>query len=338
MRNSERSSKPSLHLVVRPLLSAFVAGTLAACSAGAPPSADGQAAPKSFRSPEAAAKALVEVAGKGDRAALVALFGSGAEDLLSSGDEVADRRAGEEFAAAAAEKSSVEKVDEGHAVLVFGKDDRPFPIPLVKNGRSWTFDAAAGREELLNRRIGRNEIHAIGACLGYVDAQRDYAARQKSARGKLEYAQRVNSTPGRRDGLYWDVREGERESPLGPFFAAAAAEGYDLASGEHAGEAWHGYRFRVLTGQGPDAPGGRRSYLRKGRMTEGFALVAWPAVHGNSGVMTFVVNQVGVVFQKDLGEKTSDIASAMTEFNPDDSWDPVEPIDVVDDDPDDSDE
>lgn len=301
-------------------------GLLSACSAGSSLSPDQATGRERFRSPEAAATALIDAAAATDSARLAAIFGPDSAGLVSSGDEVADKAATARFLEQAKEKRSFVDDGEDRKILQVGNDDWPFPIPLVKSRGEWTFDTAAGREEVLNRRIGHNEIQVIHACLAYVDAQRDYASRMLAGRGRREFAQKIRSTPGRRDGLYWPVRSGEKESPLGPLFAeAAAGDGYDLADPASAGQPFHGYFFKVLTAQGPNAPGGRKNYLRGAHMNDGFALVAWPAQYGNSGVMTFVVNQVGVVFQKDLGDDTAALASKMTAYDPDDSWDPVEP-------------
>jgi len=312
-------------------------GLLSACAAGSGLRSDAAPGAERFRNPDAAVQALVDATAASDSARLAKLFGPGSEDLLSSGDEVADKAAAERFLDAARTKRVLADDGEDRKLLQVGEDGWPFPIPLVKTGGAWAFDAAGGREELLNRRVGYNEIHVIAACLAYVDAQRDYAARMLAGRGKREYAQKIRSTPGRRDGLFWEARKGEKESPLGPMFAeAAGGDGYDLADPESVGRPFHGYSFRVLTAQGPNAPGGKKSYLRGAHMNDGFALVAWPSAYGNSGVMTFVVNQLGVVFQKDLGEATGELASKMTAYDPDDSWDPVEPpLEVVVDDADD---
>jgi Protein of unknown function (DUF2950) len=201
------------------------------------------------------------------------------------------------------------------AVLVIGNEEWPFPIPLVRKDDSWQFDTAAGREEILARRIGRNELNTIEACLAFVDAQQEYA--EKGIGGNGVYAQRIVSQPGKKDGLYWPAASGEDESPLGDLAASAAAEGYRAGQQRMP---YHGYYYRVLTRQGPSALGGAIDYVVRGKMIGGFALVAYPAEYGNSGVMTFVVNHQGVVFQKDLGLSTARVSGAMTTFNPDQSW------------------
>jgi len=205
------------------------------------------------------------------------------------------------------------------AVLDVGKDDWPLPIPLVKNAAGWHFDTAAGKREILARRIGRNEMAAIQAALAYVDAQRDYASKDRGD-GVLDYAQRFISTPGKHDGLYWETAQNEPASPLGPTFAAARAEGYGFGGQQQSPRPYHGYYYRILTAQGPAAKGGAYSYLAGNHMIGGFALVAYPASYRVSGVTSFIVNQDGVIFQKDLGPNTADIASKMNEFNPGPGW------------------
>jgi len=210
----------------------------------------------------------------------------------------------------------IERTTDALAVLHVGADDWPLPIPIVREADGWRFDTAAGKEELLNRRIGRNELTAIAVCRAYVNAQKEFARRFHA------YAQSLRSTPGKRDGLYWEAADHD-VSPLGPFVASAAAEGYRVREAGEAPAPYHGYFFRILTAQGPHAPGGAREYVKEGQMTGGFALVAWPADHGSSGVMTFLVDEQGVVFQKDLGEGTTEAAKAMTAYDPDASWEPT---------------
>lgn len=302
-------------------------GLLSACSVGSSLSPDAATGRERFRTPDAAAQALVDAASATDSARLTSIFGTESAGLFSSGDEVADKAATEHFLEQAKEKRSFVDDGQNRKILQVGTESWPFPIPLVKVRGHWAFDTEGGREELLNRRIGYNEIRTIHACLAYVDAQRDYALRMLAGRGRREYSRKLRSTPGRRDGLFWEVRHGEKESPLGPLFAEAATdEGYDLADPASAGQPFHGYFFKVLTAQGAKAPGGKKSYLRATHMVDGFALVAWPAQYGSSGVMTFVVNQVGVVFQKNLGDDTAGLASTSAAYDPDESWDPVEPL------------
>jgi hypothetical protein len=245
-----------------------------------------------------------------DRHALLAILGPEGRSLLASGDEVADRSGRERFVAA---YDRAHRFDGGggKVTLYVGDDDFPLAIPLVPDRDMWRFDTGAGKQEILNRRIGQNELDAIQTCLAYVDAQRDYYGEDRNADGLREYAQRFASTPGKRDGLYWETRPGERPSPLGPLVVAARGEGP---------RPYHGYYYRILTAQGPDAPDGAYDYLAHGRMIGGFALVAFPARYGVSGVMTFLVNHDGVVYQKDLGPRTATLARAMKMFNPDETW------------------
>jgi hypothetical protein len=279
---------------------------------------------KHFETPDEAVQALIDALRKGDNKALGEVLGPSSGALLSSGDKVADDRAREAFLR---EYDASHKLEAGGGKIVLhvGADDFPFPIPVVPDGASWRFDTAAGKEEILNRRIGRNERAAIQVCLAYVDAQREYYARARKQGEVLEYAQRLASTPGKRDGLYWDVKAGEPMSPLGPLVAKARAAGYRRSETQPGPVAFHGYYYRILTGQGPDAPGGATDYIAGGHMIGGFALVAFPAQYGVSGVMTFIVNHDGVVYQKDLGLATAARAQQMKLFNPDASWQKVTP-------------
>jgi hypothetical protein len=279
---------------------------------------------KSFASPEDAVKALVDALKSNDTKALSALFGPGSKDLVFSGDPVADESRRERFVAYFEEKNRLEEVSADKVVLHVGEDDWPFPIPVVKRGNAWRFDPKEGREEILARRIGRNELSVIQVCLAYVDAQREYASKDRQGHGLLEYAQRFGSNPGKHDGLYWKAKEGEEESPLGPLAAKAVREGY---SGKKAGDKpipYQGYYYKILKGQGKDAPGGAYSYVVNGKMIGGFAMVAYPATYGSSGIMTFIVNHDGIVYQKDLGKNTEAILAKMTLFNPDKTWKKVE--------------
>lgn len=298
-----------------------LAAILAASLVLAPVRAAGQ---QHFQSPEAGLKSLIDAVKANDRDRLLAIFGHDADDLVFSGDEVADREAMAHFVRETKQRTNLVKVDEATVIIQFGKDDASFPIPLVKDGSGWRFDTAAGKEEMLNRRIGRNELQAIAVCHAYVDAQREYASKDRNGTGVREYAQKFRSAPGKQDGLYWEVSANEAQSPMGPWVAMATSEGYAHKGPDTEPMPFHGYFFRILTAQGPHAPEGARSYIADGHMTGGFALVAYPAQHGSGGVMTFMVNQLGIVFQKDLGNKTAEIAAAMTQYDPDDSWHPVE--------------
>ena len=276
-------------------------------------------AQKTFGSPEDAAKALAAAAGAGDAKALQSILGPGSASLIRSGDAVADRRGRERFAKAYAEASRISRDGEAKAVLLVGKDEWPLPIPIVKGAQGWRFDTKAGSEEILNRRIGRNELSAVQAMLAYVDAQREYYLRNPRNDKLLHYAQKFDSAAGKRDGLYYATKAGEKPSPLGPLFASARAQGY-TKNGDGMPDPYHGYRYRILKRQGPDAAGGAYDYVVQGRMIGGFALIAWPAAYGSSGVMTFIVNHDGVVYEKDLGPNTAAAAGKITSFNPDKTW------------------
>jgi len=276
---------------------------------------------RTFASPEEAVKAFVEALKSNDAKAVEAILGPGSRDLVSSGDPVADGAIREQFVRRYGEKNRLE-VTETKAVLNLGNDDWPFAIPIVKKDALWRFDAKAGREEILARRIGQNELSAIQFCLAYVDAQREYVLKDRDADGLLEYAQKFGSDKGKRNGLYWKVKEGEEQSPLGSIAAAAQKQGYSK-KGEKP-QPFYGYYYRILTGQGKNAPGGAYDYMVKGNMIGGFALVAYPAKYASSGVMTFIVNHDGVVYQKDLGKNTEKAAQAMKLFNPDSTWKKVQ--------------
>jgi len=281
-------------------------------------SASAAAGAKAYGSADEAVKALVEAVRSQDAKAVIAVLGPEAKSLVNSGDAVADRAARERFVKAYDEANKLEPQGDAKAILSVGKDAWPFPIPVVKVGDAWRFDAKQGAEELINRRIGRNELSAIQAVQAYVDAQREYYVLNPTKDGLLQYAQLFVSRKGKRDGLYFPTKDGERPSPLGAVFESRAAAGYKDTPGKSS--PYFGYRYRILKAQGPDAPGGAYDYVVRGKMIGGFALVAYPASYGSSGIMTFIVNHEGVVYQKDLGAGTSAIASKMTTFNPDSSW------------------
>lgn len=274
---------------------------------------------KSFASPEEALNSLVVALKNHDKKNLLAILGPGAREIVSSGDPVADKAGREQLVKLHEEKVVIEGADSGKAVFSLGNEDYPFPIPVVKKGNAWRFDAKAGKEELLNRRIGRNELKVIEVLHAYADAQREYAAKDRTGEGVGEFAQKIRSTPGKRDGLYWATREDEEESPLGPLAAKAADEGYSKEN-----TAFHGYHYKVLKAQGPHAEGGAFDYVVNGRMVLGFGLVAYPAQYGASGIMTFIVNQNGVVYQKNLGRNTAMVATKITRYDPDETWKKVE--------------
>jgi hypothetical protein len=215
----------------------------------------------------------------------------------------------------------VDRPSENVAVLHVGKENWPFPIPLVKSSDGWFFDTVAGRDELLNRRIGEDELNAIAVCRAYVAAQQEYSKKDRTGEGVVQYAQHFMSRPGKKDGLYWEASAGEEVSPMGPLVAEARMEGYPASQPTNGKpRPYQGYFFHTLTGQGEAAPGGRMSYLVDGKMTKGFAMIASPSKYGASGIMTFIVAQDGKVYEKNLGEKTRDLVTAMTEYNPDKSW------------------
>jgi hypothetical protein len=271
---------------------------------------------KTFATPEDAAKALVQAAKARDRAGTLAVLGD-ASDWISSGDAVADRATVERFVAEY-EAKHVIAADGNKATLLLGDDGFPFAFPLVRNGDRWRFDTAAGKEELLERRIGGNELDTIKVLQAVVDAERDYASKDRNGDGVMSYAQKFASAPGKHDGLYWSTRAGEPESPLGPLLARAAGEGYKKS--ERAPMPYHGYYYRMLKGQGKNAESGAFEYVVHGRGIAGFAAVAYPAKYGNSGIMTFIVNQDGKVYQADLGPNTRDRASQMQRFDPGSGW------------------
>ena len=272
---------------------------------------------RTFGSADDAARALADAMRADDRQQTRQILGPGASRLLRSGDPVQDDDARQAFVAGYDQSVKLEGQSDGRMLLLIGPDDFPFPYPLVAEDGRWHFDAKRGNTEVLDRRIGRNELSAILVCLAYVDAQREYATRDRDANGLLEYAQKLTSSPGTRDGLYWEAKEGEPPSPMGPLVARARGQGY----GHGASDApYHGYLYKILKGQGKDAPGGAYDYLVDGRMIGGFGLVAYPARWGHSGVMTFICNHDGVVYERNLGRDTQAIASPMTLFDPGTGW------------------
>jgi hypothetical protein len=273
---------------------------------------------KTFDSARSAALGLTDAVKTGDVASLNAIFGPDVQALIDSSDLATARRNQQVFNVAVAERWRLEPEGADRATLVIGLEEWPFPIPLVRDGGAWRFDTTAGKEEILARRIGRNELSVIRICRTYVAAQRLYAKYAHDGKAKGLYARVFNSDPGRHNGLFWPARRGERRSPLGDLYAGASVEAAKRAGREP--QPFHGYYFRILTGQGAAAPGGEIGYLVDGELSRGFALVAWPAYYDVSGVMTFVVNHDGVVFEKDLGQDTDPQARAMTVYNPDPSW------------------
>ncbi|MGB2933332.1 MAG: DUF2950 domain-containing protein [Methyloceanibacter sp.] len=278
-------------------------------------------AQEQFDSPDAAVTALVSAAKQGNESELLKILGPEGDDVISSGDEVADSTTRDNFVASYEEKHSLELEGNGTTTLIMGNDDWPFPIPIANKGGKWEFDTAAGRDEILLRRIGRNELAAIQVSLAYVAAQNDYAALDVDGLSPPPYAQRIVSSAGKKDGLYWPSTEGDDASPLGRLLAEASAEGYEFGDTP---TPYHGYYYRILKRQGADANGGAFDYVVNGRMIGGFGLLAYPAEYGNSGIMTFMVNHDGVVFQKDLGPETSDHAPNIETFLPDGGWTKVD--------------
>jgi len=279
---------------------------------------------KTFKTPEEAVNSLMDAVRVNDTKELLAIFGPGGKDLISSGDEVADRTTRGRFVKDYEETNKLLRETDNKVTLIVGKEDWPFPIPIVKVGESWRYDTKAGKEELLNRQIGRNELNTIQVCLAMVDAQREYALKDRDGDNLLEYAQKFRSAKGKKDGLYWEVKEGETQSPLGPLAAKAVEEGYGGGKVSDKPIPYYGYFYKILKAQGKNAPGGAYDYVVRGKMIGGFAFIAYPSQYGISGVMTFIVNHDGVVYQKDLGRDTEKIASTMKKFDPDKTWNKVE--------------
>jgi hypothetical protein len=303
-------------------LSAALVLAVSACGPAAPV-ADGEA--MSFASAEEAVLALIEAMRAPDQGKLLAVLGASAAPLVDSGDPVADRNTRERFAKAYDRAHTMVESADGDVFLRIGEDEWPFPIPIVQveGGGGWRFDTDRGQEELVNRRIGANELSAIQVCLAYADAQREYYLRNPEGDPIAHYARRFASSEGKRDGLYWEEQPGEPPSPLGPGIDRARAEGYDEIGDPGdptTQQGYHGYRYRILESQGPSAPGGAYDYVVRDRMLGGFAMVAYPSVYDVSGVMTFIVNHRGVVYQKDLGPDGASVAKAMTAFDPDETW------------------
>jgi hypothetical protein len=286
-------------------------------------SAQALAEQASYTTPEEAAQALINAAADSDMEALRTVLGPEADEL-SSGDPVADAADREAFIEAAVTAAGIEQEEGGDniATLVIGEDDWPFAIPLVKENDQWRFDMEAGLEELYARRIGRNELHTIAVLQEIVDAQREYYAIDRDGDGINEYTLRLASSEGKQNGLYWPVEDGQEPSPMGPLISEAMAQGYEKSKdGEPV--PFHGYYYRVLDEQGPHASGGAMQYMQDGNAIRGFAVLAYPAEYGNSGIMSFIVNQDGIVFEKDLGEETGKLVQSLKAYDPDASWEPV---------------
>jgi hypothetical protein len=300
-------------------------GRLLICAVAIAASIASAAAPEvrqqHFPTPETAVEALIKANRDNSRSALLAILGADGTKLIHSGDPIEDRRGRTHFVAAYDAAHAIEPEGQDRAVLIVGEEQWPLPIPLIHEPNGWRFDTRAGKEEILNRRIGRNELKVIDICRSYVEAQREYAAMSNGGHG--EFAREFRSAPGRHDGLYWPAQSGEPESPLGPLVAEARAGGYPVdqrGAKRSAPRPYYGYFFRILTAQGVNASGGAKSYVHAGHMTQGFALLAYPAIFGDSGVMTFIVNQSGIVFEKNLGPDTARVARGISVFDPDSSW------------------
>lgn len=304
---------------IKPLLIALTLFGLPAMGALAAPAASSAIVQKSFATPEETAQAFVDALRANDAKAIESVMG-GAAHWLSSGDEFADQADRKKFVDAYQQKHALVKVAENKLQLTVGDADWPFAALLVKKPNGWVFDARTGREEMVNRRIGRNELDAIQTLLAIVDAQREFAADDPDGNGFNDYARTIRSSPGKHDGLYWPTSGTEPISPLGELVASAASEGYKRQAGDTGPLAYHGYRYRLLSAQGSHAKGGKYDYVVKGMMLGGFGIVAYPARYGVSGVMSFIVNHDGKVFEKNLGRSTEAIATQMKRFDPDSSW------------------
>jgi Protein of unknown function (DUF2950) len=274
---------------------------------------------QTFASPDDAGNALLAAAKSGDPNAVIAVFGPDSKDIVMTGDPVQDKNTADQVIAAYSAMHRWRKMPDDSQTLLLGAENFPFPIPLKKNpAGQWYFDVAAGREEILIRRIGRNELAVMDVCIALANAQAEYYSMHHADGSTHQFAAKFISDTGKQNGLYWEAPEGQPKSPLGPLAAFATNEGYSLKPDSHV--PFHGYYFHMLTGQGANAPGGAKAYVVDGKMTRGFAFVAYPAEYRNSGIMTFILNQDGVLLQKDLGANTTQTAAAMTEFNPDQTW------------------
>ncbi len=302
------------HLAMSAALFALIL-SLASCSKRE----ESKAAQKTFASPAEAGTAFLEAAKSGDEGALLAIFGPDAKDVLFSGDPVKDKNALQDFVAAYGQMNRWREIKAGGEILYVGADNYAFPIPLGRNSSSqWSFDTAAGKDEILARRIGKGELTAIAACAAIIDAEQQYFSQTHDGDKVKQYAQKFVSDEGKQNGLYWQVPEGQTPSPLGELGDFAKAVGYTNAGDKP--QPFNGYYFRILTKQGNKAPGGTKDYIANGKMTGGFAVLAYPADYRNSGIMTFIVGKDSTVYQKDLGEKTKDLAEAMEDYNPADGW------------------
>ena len=317
--------KPHFNVLFRGGVARFAA--LAILAAGIiyfpAPAAAQQPGQKTFPSAAAATRALVAAFRTNDQAALLSILGAEAKDVISSGDEVEDNNSRNAFVQKYSQMHRLVAEPDGTTTLYIGAENWPTPIPLVHKGSTWYFDTAAGRKEILYRRVGRNELAAIQVCRELVDAEKEYYASPRDGDSIKQYAQKFFSDPNKHNGLYWEPASGEAESPIGPLVASAAAEGY-TRNPNQTPQPFQGYYFRILKAQGAKAAGGARSYIVDGKMTGGFAFLAYPAEYGSSGVMTFIVGQDGVVYEKDLGPGTAEIVKALTQYEPDATWNKAE--------------
>ena len=320
-----KSRNPILRALVAAALLAALPTAAIAQAPATPTAAKHAATQRSFATPDEASAALADAVRAKSASALLAVVGPASRSWLFTGDKVADTNDWNRFLAAYDQKHVLEAQGDAKAILDVGDDAWPFPAPIVKRGSKWMFDAEAGREEIVNRRVGRNELDTIQTMLAIVDAQREYAEHDADGNGFADYAKRFRSTPGKKDGLYWPQEPGDGgESPLGPLVANATSEGYGEQVKSSKPEAYHGYRYKILTAQGKNAQGGDYDYMVGDKLLGGFAVVAWPANYRSSGVTTFLVNHDGVVYEKDLGPQTASIASHMSRFDPDATWRKVE--------------
>jgi hypothetical protein len=320
--NTSREQATALMVGLRRLGSLVALAMLCLVSMFSQGCASGNIEPQLFASPENAVQALTAAIRSDDTDQLLSIVGSEGEDIIFSGDDVADRLRRQKFLELYDEKHALVGEDADSKTLIVGNSDWPFPVPVVREDQKWFFDSEAGKEEILNRRIGENELSAIQVCKAIADAQSEYAMRDPTGSGVHAYAKQFASSPGKRDGLYWPAAEGEEPSPLGELAAAASAEGYTRK--EQGPTPYHGYYYRILQEQGSNAPNGAMSYVVNDKMILGFAVVAYPADYDNSGIMTFLMGDNGVVYQKDLGEQTAKLASEMKAFDPDQGWRKVE--------------
>jgi hypothetical protein len=318
MKLSMKESEASL---IKTTFLFFIVAALLLAIAVSPGYAAGKMKRQTFASPDAAFVTMVAAVKAADSEKLAAIFGPKSKDIYTA--DQADEKKRERFVQAYEEKHRLETIGRNKVILHVGNNDWPWPVPVVKKGHGWRFDTEVGIKEIAARRIGHNEVSAVQVCLAYVDTQLEYA-KEHTANGLAEYAQKMISDPGQKNGLLWESKDGERPSPLGPLLAAACKAGKKERPAGIELRPYHGYFYKILKSQGKDAPGGAYDYVVDGKMIGGFALVAYPAEYGTSGVTTFIVNQQGVVYEKDMGKDTGKLAEAMTSFNPDSTWKKVD--------------